>query len=228
MENAEKLITVTGRGNIHILPDVTRVEVTINSIFRSYDTAYQMAEANLKDIGEVMKKCGLSTQLPKTVQFAIDKHYHNVYDKGHYTGEQEFDGYNLTQVVRINLGMDNALLTKVVRGLGENLTDVEIEIGYTVQDPRPHQLKMLERAVKDATEKAKIMASAAGCTLGLVKSIDYSEHEIHIYSQARHIAEPCLAAGCSESSLDITPEDLVGGEDVTVTWYLSNANKDMK
>ena len=224
----EKLITVTSRGNIHILPDVTRVEVKIESIFRTYDTAYQMAETNLKDIGEVMEKCKLSKQLPKTVRFSIDKHYHNVYDKGHYTGEQEFDGYNLTQVIRIDLGMDNALLTKVVRGLGENLTDVEIEIGYTVKDPRPHQLKMLERAVKDATEKAKIMATAAGCTLGLVKSIDYSEHEIHIYSQARNIGACEEAAACTEASLDITPEDLVGGEDVTVTWYLSNANKDMK
>lgn len=226
MENAEKLITVTGRGNIHILPDVTRVEVKIDSIFRTYDTAYQMAESNLKDIGEVMEKCKLSKQLPKTVRFSIDKHYHSVYDKGHYTGEEEFDGYQLKQVIRINLGMDNALLTKVVRGLGENLTDVEIEIGYTVQDPRPHQLKMLERAVKDATEKAKIMASAAGCSLGLVKTIDYSEHEIHIYSQARNIGACKEAAACTEASLDITPEDLVGGEDVTVTWYLSNGKKE--
>ena len=223
---AEKLITVTGRGNIHVLPDVTRVEGKIDSIFKSYDTAYQMAEANLKDIGEVMEKCKLSKQLPKTVRFSIEKHYHNVYDNGHYTGEQEFDGYNLTQVIRINLDMDNVLLTKVVRGLGENLTDVEIEIGYTVKDPRPHQLKMLERAVKDATEKAKIMAAAADCTLGLVKNIDYSEHEIHIYSQARTLNCAEEAAECLESSLDITPEDLVGGEDVTVTWYLSNGKKD--
>ena len=74
METTEKLITVTGRGNIHILPDVTRVEVTIDSIFRTYDTAYQMAEANLKDIGEVMEKCKLSKSLPKTVRFSIDKH----------------------------------------------------------------------------------------------------------------------------------------------------------
>ena len=47
----EKIIAVTGRGNIHVVPDVTRVEVKINSILRSYDTAYQLAEANLKDIG---------------------------------------------------------------------------------------------------------------------------------------------------------------------------------
>ena len=222
----EKIITVTGRGNIHVVPDVTRVEVKINSILRSYDTAYQLAEANLKDIGEVVAKCGLPKSQPKTTHFSIDKHYHNVYDKGHYTGEQEFDGFELGQRIQINLGMDNVLLTKIVRGLGENLTDVEINIGYTVKDPRPHQLKMLERAVKNATEKAKIMATAGGCSLGLVKSIDYSEQEIHFYSQARNIGCAEEAAVCMENSLDITPEDLVGSESVTVTWYLSNGKKE--
>ena len=54
------------------------------------------------------------------------------------------------------------------------LKQAEISIGYTVRDPRPSQLKMLERAVKDAKEKATIMAKACDCKLGLVKEIDYS------------------------------------------------------
>lgn len=220
----EKTITVTGRGNIHIVPDVTRIELQIKCIFDTYDTAYRMAEENLKDIADVMTTCGLSAKLPKTIKFEIEKSYHNIYDEGHYTGEHEFDGYELTQRIKIDLGMDNMLLAKVVRTIGENMTETEISIGYTVKDPRPHQLKMLERAVKDATEKARIMAEAAGCSLGLVKSIDYSENELHIYSQARNICGAGEAAVCTESSLDITPDDLVGGEDVTVTWYLKNCS----
>lgn len=219
----EKIITVTGRGNIHVLPDVTRVELQIKCLFDTYDVAYQMAEENLRDLAEVMTACGLSTKLPKTIKFNIDKSYHNVYKDGHYTGEQEFDGYELTQHIKIDLGMDNKLLAKVVRTIGENMTDMEIHIGYTVKDPRPHQLKMLERAVKDAKEKAGIMAMAAGCTLGDVKVIDYSLHEVHFYSQARSIDSPMEAACCNEASLDITPDDLCGGEDVTVTWFLLNA-----
>lgn len=221
----EKIITVTGRGNIHILPDVTRLQVMLCSLFSSYETAYQMAAANLQDIAEVMTRCKLSTKLPKTTCFSIDKSFRSIYEDGHYTGKEEFDGYKLRQRIQIDLPMDNVLLTKVVRSLGETLTDMELSIGYTVKDPRPHQLKMLERAVKDATEKAALMAAAAGCSLGLVKSIDYSDHEIHIYSEARNIDCAGEAACCTEASLDITPEDLVGGEDVTVTWYLSNQQK---
>jgi uncharacterized protein YggE len=35
-----------------------------------------------------------------------------------------------------------------------------------VKDPQSYQLKLLENAVKDATEKARVMATAAGCTTG--------------------------------------------------------------
>lgn len=83
--------------------------------------------------------------------------------------------------------------------------------------------------IKNRTFAAKnesTMATAAGCSLGLVNSIDYSEQEIHFYSQARNIGCAEEAAVCMENSLDITPEDLVGGESVTVTWYLSNGKKE--
>ena len=219
---AEKTITVSGRGMVTVVPDVTRVEVEINCIFETYDIAYQMAEANLKDIGEVMTACGLSTHLPKTVRFNIDKSYHSEYKNGDYTGRKIFDGYELKQLIRIDLDRDNALLTKVVKGLGETVSDMEINIGFTVRDSRPYQLKMLERAVKDATEKANIMASAAGCTLGDVSEISYCEHEIHIYSQTRQFHDSCDAACCTESSLDVTPEDLKACEEVRVTWFLSS------
>lgn len=218
----EKLITVTGRGNIHVVPDVTRLEIKINSVFDTYQTAYKMAQANLKDIADVVAECGLDKKLPKTTQFDIDKETHTVYDRNDHFDHIEFDGYSLTQRIKIDLGMDNALLAKIIQKIGERLSDFEMEIGHTVRDPRPSQLKMLERAVKDATEKAKIMAEAAGCQLGLVKSINYSEHEIHIYSQAREIHECAEACCCAPESLDITPDDLCAGEDVTVTWYLSN------
>jgi hypothetical protein len=42
----------------------------------------------------------------------------------------------------------------------------KIKISFSVKDPQSYQLKLLENAVKDATEKARVMATAAGCTTG--------------------------------------------------------------
>ncbi len=121
--------------------------------------------------------------------------------------------------------MDNILLNKIVRLIGERLKQAEIEIGYTVRDPRPSQLKMLERAVKDAKEKAEIMAKVCGCSLGAVRKINYSWEEVHIYSQARTLHDADEACCCKPESLDITPDDLAVSDDVTVEWFLTQGKK---
>lgn len=53
----------------------------------------------------------------------------------------------------------------------------KIKVSFSVKDPQSYQLKLLENAVKDATEKARVMATAAGCTLGQVASIECPKSE---------------------------------------------------
>lgn len=222
----EKLITVTGKGCIHAKPDVTRLELTLQSIHDTYEEAYAQAKSNTDKLNKVMKEVVLDVTLPKTIRLDIDKKTQREYDKlGNYKSEK-FVGFMLDHKVKIDLGMDNVLLNKVVKLIGKSLKQAEISIGYTVRDPRPSQLKMLERAVKDAKEKATIMANACDCKLGLVKEINYSVQEFHIYSQARQIHGADEAICCNEESLDITPDDLAVSDEVTVVWYLSNNVKE--
>lgn len=217
----EKLISVTGKGTVHIVPDVTRITITISSMGQTYPELYELARQNLQDLGIIVERNGYSKSLPKTIRFDIDKRTISKYDKyNHYTGD-EFVGYQLSQEIKIDLGMDNKVLSAIVQQIGQLMSDAQISIGYTVKEPRPAELRMLEKAVKDATEKAQIMAKAAGCKLGLVKHIDYTEQDIHIYSQVREMASD-EAVCADESSLDINPDDLAATQKVTITWYLSN------
>lgn len=222
----EKLITVTGKGTINVVPDVTRVELTLQSLHETYEEAYVQAKKNTDSLSQIMNKVALDNKLPKTIRLDIDKKTQNEYDKfGHYTSAK-FIGFELDHRVRIDLGMDNVLLNNIIKLIGKMLKQAEISIGYTVRDSRPSQLLMLERAVKDAKEKATIMAQACGCTLGLVKDINYSVQELHIYSEARNIHGADEAMSCNEESLDITPTDLSVSDNVTVVWYLSNIIKE--
>lgn len=218
----EKTITVTGRGAIHVVPDITRLTLSLVSVHDTYEEAYNQAKIDTDSLARIMNMVGLDTALPKTTCLDIDKKTVNEYDKyNNYKGEK-FVGFRLNHEVKIDLGMDTVLLNKIIKSIGEQIKQAEINIGYTVKDSRPAQLKMLDRAVKDAKEKADIMAKACGCTLGLVKTINYSVQELHIFSQARQIHECSEAICCNPESLDITPDDLQVSDDVTVVWYLSN------
>jgi hypothetical protein len=219
---AESIISVMGCGSIHVVPDVTRIEVCIESVFNTYEDAYAHAKENGTWIVKILEYNHKSGKLAKTIRFDISDHEINEYDDdGNYIGKVK-DGFELSQRFKIDIGIDNVLLNKIVRGVGKFIKDAQINIGYTLQDPRPSQLKMLERAVQDATEKAMIMAKAAGCTLGFVKEINYGNQAVHVYSQARNIHSNKEAMACDSSSLDITPDDLVMSDEVTVTWYLNS------
>ena len=218
---------MTGKGAIHVVPDVTRVELTLQSIHDTYEEAYAQAKSNTERLSQIMKEVSLDVTLPKTIRLDIDKKTQNEYDKFGNFKSKKFLGFELDHKVRIDLGMDNVLLNNIIKRIGKMLKQAEISIGYTVRDPRPSQLKMLERAVKDAKEKATIMAKACDCKLGLVKEINYSVQELHVYSQARMIHGADEALCCNEESLDITPADLAVSDDVTVVWYLSNNTKEL-
>ncbi len=221
----ENFIKVQGHGAIHVVPDVTRLELKLESIHESYQEAYAQMKDNVDTLSQIMAEVELATTLPKTIRLDIDKKTRPEYDNHHNRIGEIFVGFSLNHRVKIDLGMDNILLNKIVRLIGERLKQAEIEIGYTVRDPRPSQLKMLERAVKDAKEKAEIMAKVCGCSLGAVRKINYSWEEVHIYSQARTLHDADEACCCKPESLDITPDDLAVSDDVTVEWFLTQGKK---
>lgn len=215
---SESIIKVVGTGSIHVVPDVTRLEIRIDRVLKNYDEAYACAKENSSWMAKILEYNNLSGKLAKTIRMDISEHNESIYKGGNYVGSKK-DGYNLDQRIKVDLGMDNVMVNNIVKGVGKFIQGAQINIGYTQKDPRPTQLKMLERAVTDARDKAQIMAKAAGRELGEVKEIEYGEMEVHIYSQARDIC--CEEAShCTPESLDITPDDLVVSDNVNVVWGL--------
>ncbi|MBP6971369.1 MAG: SIMPL domain-containing protein [Bacteroidaceae bacterium] len=213
-------ISVVGRGTIHVVPDVTRIEVTVSAVFDTYDEAYKKAREGSSWMVKILEYNNLSGNLCKTVKLDISDHLVSEYDENdNYIGQLK-EGYDLNMKMKIDIGIDNVMVNNLVRGIGKFISGAQINIGYTVMDPRPTQLKMLERAVKDATEKAEIMANAAGCQLGSVSEIEYERQSIHVYSQARNIHSNDEAKASTADSLDITPEDLAFSDYVNVSWEL--------
>lgn len=215
----ESTIKVVGTGCVHVVPDVTRLEINIRRVFDTYKDAYNSAKENTNWMVKILEYNKQPGTLAKTIQLDISDNMVNQYKGNNYIGSKK-EGYLLKQEIKVDLGIDNELVNNVVRGVGKFIDSAQISIGYTQQDPRPTQLKILARAVKDAHEKAVIMAEAAGCGLGEVQSIEYGEREIHIYSQAREIHSNAEAQASTASSLDITPDDLVVSDNVHVVWKL--------
>ena len=95
-------INVTGNGSIHVVPDVTRLDVRVESVFKSYEDAYQQAKENAKWIKQVLEYNHKSGELAKTIRLDITDHTINEYDDDdHYVGQIK-DGFDLEQRFKVD------------------------------------------------------------------------------------------------------------------------------
>lgn len=215
-------ISIQGKGSIHVVPDVTRITISINHHGKTYKEVYAKGKENSEWIRKILEFNKKPGNLAKSLYFDVSEHTINVYDD---EGSGEIvdvvkDGFDLSQRVKIDLPINNVLVNNIVRGVGKFIPNAQVSIGFTVQDLRPYQLKMLKRAVGDAKEKAEIMAEAAGSKLGKVLEIDYNFSHIDTYSQARNIHSTEEAKESTADALDITPDDMVISDRVDVVFEL--------
>ena len=157
----ESTIKVVGTGCVHVVPDVTRLDINIRHIFDTYEDAYNCAKENTSWMVKILEYNKQPGSLAKTIQLDISDNMVNQYKGSNYIGTKK-EGYLLKQEIKVDLGIDNELVNNVVRGVGKFIDNAQISIGYTQQDSRPTQLKILARAVKDAQEKPPLWPKPQG------------------------------------------------------------------
>lgn len=226
----EQLITVTGKASTQVAPEITRLTISISSKRDTYAELYQLTSDNIREIGNIVEKQGLSRKLPKTISFNIEKNEVPKYDNKHNRIGYEQKGFVFKQHIQLDLGMDVSLVSSVIWQIGKLLPDAEISIDYTIKDTRAIELQLLEKAILDAHEQAKIMATAAGCKLGSVKLIGNPNITFNHIRQLK-ISKAMSDRECysidkyfEEPKLDFNPDDVEFKQSVNVTWYLKDAN----
>ena len=81
----ERTITVTGRGAIHVVPDVTRLEVYISGRFKTYQDAYDQAKENFAQMVKILEYNNKPGTLAKTVHMDISDFEKSIKDSlGHH------------------------------------------------------------------------------------------------------------------------------------------------
>ena len=106
----ERTITVTGRGAIHVVPDVTRLEVYISGRFETYQAAYDQAKENFAQMVKILEYNNKPGTLAKTIRMDISDFEKSITDKYGHHMYYEKDGYKFTQRIKIDLGIDNILV----------------------------------------------------------------------------------------------------------------------
>jgi len=217
-----RTIRVTGKGQIKVRPDMTRITMSLEGLYEDYSETLRLSSQDTETLKDILSGFGFERSDLKTLNFSVDTEYESYKDRdGSY--KQRFTGYRYRHMLKVEFDSDNERLGKILYALANGKVRPEFRISYTVKDPEATKNTLLGKAVKDAREKASVLTEAAGIGLKDIQSIDYSWGEIDFEYRPMDggiLAERCMAEPTAAYSLNIEPDDIEVSDTVTVVWEI--------
>lgn len=221
-----RIIRVTGKGNIKVKPDMTRITITLEGCYADYGETLKKSTEDTEALKTLLNKHGFENSDVKTLLFNVDTKYesYQAYDK---SWKQRFVGYEFRHVLKIEFDSDNDRLGKIMYSLANaEMIRPEFHLSYTVKDREASKNELLGKAVADAKAKAAVLTQAAGVTLRDIQSIDYSWGEIdfEISPMRGNVFMDCCEDGemLGKYEMDLEPDDIEVSDTVTVVWEIAS------
>lgn len=216
MEQNQRTIRVMGTGIIKIAPDTTRLTFEVDSLHDTYEKAYNEASMGNEEMKSFLESFEIGKDALKTTNFSITKETEWNRKEDKYV----FLGFKLRQTLYLDLPIDSVLISRVIATLGDAWPELEVKISFIKKDAHDAKLQILESAVKDAREKAEVIAATLGHKLGGIISADYSKRSIDInFREEEPLGLRC--EDCVENKgIDFTPVDIEAGDTIETVWYL--------
>ena len=220
-----RTIRVTGKGQIKVKPDMTRITLSLEGTYPEYGETLRRSSEDTERLKDLLAGFGFKRSDLKTLNFSVDTEYESYKDKGTY--KQRFIGYKFHHLMKVEFDSDNDRLGQVLYALANCPVKPEFRLSYTVKDPEAAKNELLGKAVTDAREKASVLTQAAGVSLKDIQSIDYSWGQINFEVQPMNrmlMVEECCAPmvdGAGSYDMDIEPDDIEVSDTVTVLWEIA-------
>ncbi len=222
-----RTIRVTGKGNLKVHPDMTRITMELEGRYPAYDETLRHSSEDTEKLKNILAGFGFDRTDLKTLNFNVDTEYES-YEERHLSRKEykrRLVGYKFSHTVKVEFESDNKRLGKILYALANSPLKPEFKISYTVKDQETAKNELLSKAVADSAAKASILTKAAGAKLRDIQSIDYSWGEINFdFTPMRHIFscecidEPLMADRAYD--MNIEPDDIDVSDTVTVIWEI--------
>jgi len=217
--NEMRTIRVTGKGQIKVKPDVTRLTITCEGTYKEYGDALKHSSEDTEKLNDLFERFGFDRTDLKTLSFNVDTEYESYQERNVW--KQRFKGYRFSHIMKVEFSSDNDRLGKILYALSKSPVKPQFRISYTISDPEGAKNELLGKAIADAKVKAAVLTEAAGVALKDIQTIDYSwgeiSFEMHPTQKLMSLAD--YGAGMEEDcsyDMDIEPDDIRVSDTVTV------------
>ena len=184
-------VVVSGEGEVAVAPDMAIVSLSVMREAETARAALDDANGAMSAVIAALKEAGIEPRDLQTSGLQINPRY--VYPQDG-TGEPRLTGYQVSNTLTIRV-RDIATVGQVIDRsvtLGVNQGG---SITFANDDPSTARTEARKRAVRDAADKARTLAEAAGVELGAI--IEMTEHAS---------AEPPVTLGAKAMRMEAAPD----------------------
>ena len=218
-----RTIRVTGKGQLKVRPDVTRITLDLNAVCPTYAEALKESSEKTEQLKNLLAQFGFERGDLKTLNFNVDTEYESYKERGAY--KERLVGYRYVHRMKVEFPSDNDRLGKILYALMNSPAKPEFHLSFTVSDPEKAKNELLGNAVADAREKAAVLAQAAGIRLLDIQNIEYAWDRIDFEvrpMERMFFAEGAIDAnpGFGKLDMDIEPDDITVTDTVTLLWEI--------
>ncbi|MDF2557680.1 MAG: hypothetical protein K0R71_1508 [Bacillales bacterium] len=213
-------IKVTGRGKISVPPDLVRIQFGIETRHPTYQRTIEQAINDFETLKNDLQNHGFKKEDFKTIRFEVRPEFES-YQEGQ-VWKSRFIGYVCEHIFKIEFPISSRMLSSVIDTVVRSRVRPTFQVFHTLKDTDQAKNYLIAKAVEDSRRKAEILCYASGVSLGAVNNIDYSWSEIEIRKQVVTLNKSAMIETADKGvpMLDITADDIVLEDTVTVTWEI--------
>lgn len=159
-------LSVSGHGSVLVVPDTASVIVGVTIIEPTLSAAQEKVTAQMTAILDAVKAAGVDEKDIQTVSYSVEI----IQDYDQQGNPITIRGFRVTNQVSVTV-RDVALLGELLDTVVAQGANTIYGINFFLADPATAATQARTLAVRDAMQKAKEIAAAAGLTVGRVLSI---------------------------------------------------------
>jgi len=212
LDPSPTVISVQGQGEVLAVPDVGEFSFAVEAEAKEAGQAIKMSGTKINDIISYLKQVGVEEKDIKTLNYNLYPKYRwedRACSVGSYCppGKRVRDGYKVSQTVRVKV-RNTEKAGEIIAGVGKRGATNISSLSFTVDDTEKLKAEAREKAIKDAQEKAAILAKQLG--VKIVRLAGFRE-------EGNYYEPPFRAAKLSvaEDGEAVTPPELPVGEQST-------------
>lgn len=214
----ESNIKVLGVASVNATPENVVVYIPVSVEKATYAECYTELVDKLSKLQESFRKIGVEEKELKISGFSIRENYKYVEKED----ESKVIGYYGSASFTIEDSYDKDLLQEIINVVSQN--EVSYNVSFKLSEEQKEKLRVeaIEKAVKDAKDKALILAKSSGVVLGNIITIKYGVGTEEIYSDDRlsgavfgYASSPRRVA-----SVDLSPQEITIKKKVIIVWAI--------